>query len=175
VGAMSIVSWRAGLDVTAPTGAFDTRGDLNQGSGFWSATPYFAATLLPAPKWELSTRLNYVYNFQTSRGADPPPVPGFQFRNGQAGQAAWINFAGSYEVADGVRPGINGYWLRQFTDDRTNGLGVARSRVELLYLGPGLSWQASKKTVMNFNIYAPITVKNSASGPQFNLQTIVQF
>jgi hypothetical protein len=33
--------------------------------------------------------------------SDPPPIPGFTFPNGETGQAAWINFASSYEVAPG--------------------------------------------------------------------------
>ncbi len=145
----SVFTWRAGLDFVAPTGSFDARRDLNQGSGFWSITPYLAMTLLPAPKWEVSTRLNYDYNFKTSLGGDPPPIPGFTFRNGQAGQAAWIIFASSYEVAEGIRPGINGYYLRQVNDDRANGASVPHSRAEEFFLGPGLSWQRSRKSVMN--------------------------
>lgn len=171
----ALFTWRAGLDFIAPTGSFDSRRDLNQGSGFWSVTPYLAMTLLPAPKWEVSARLNYDYNFKTSRGSNPPPIPGFTFRNGQAGQAAWIIFASSYEVANGIRPGINGYYLRQLDDDRTNGVSVPHSRAEEFYLGPGLSWQVSRKSAMNFNLYLPVSVKNAPSGPGLNIQNIVQF
>jgi hypothetical protein len=170
-----LFTWRVGLDFIAPIGSFDTRRDLNQGSGFWSITPYLATTVLPAPKWEVSARLNYDYNFKSSRGGDPPPVPGFTFRNGQAGQAAWINFASSYEVAEGIRPGINGYYLRQLDDDRTNAVNVPHSRSEQFYLGPGLSWQISRKSVMNFNLYLPVTVKNAPSGPNINIQNIHAF
>jgi hypothetical protein len=171
----TLFTWRVGLDFIAPIGNFDRRSDLNQGSGFWSTTPYLAMSVLPTPKWEISARLNYDYNFKTSRGGDPPPIPGFTFRDGQAGQAAWINFASSYEVAPGIRPGINGYYLRQLDDDRTNGVKVAGSRAEDFYLGPGLSWQISKTSVMNFNLYLPVTVKNGASGPNINIQNIIAF
>ena len=175
LGKASILSWRAGVDVTAPTGAFDARRDLNQGSGYWSVVPYLAATILPIPKWEISARANYDYNFVTSRGANPPPIPGFAFHDGRAGQAAWVNFASSYEMVAGIRPGIAGYWLRQLEDDRTNGVPVPQSRVEELYIGPGLSWQVSRKTVMNFNVYLPLEAKNTAAGPQFNIQSIIRF
>jgi len=175
LGTRSLLSWRADLDVTAPTGGFDSEKDINQGSGFWSIDPYLAVTLLPITKWEISTRFNYIYNFSTSRGADPPQVPGFVFRNGQAGQAAWINFASSYEVAEGIRPGLNGFWLRQFTNDATNGVSLPGTRVEEVYLGPGLNWQVDKKSTTNFNLYLPISAKSTPAGPQFNILYIHQF
>jgi hypothetical protein len=52
---------------------------------------------------------------------------------------------------------MNGYWLQQLTDDRTNGFSVPLTRVEELYLGPGLSWQINKRSVLNFNIYIPVS------------------
>src|ERR1700761_1683119 len=171
----ALFTWRVGLDFIAPIGSFNSRRDLNQGAGFWSSTPYLAMSLLPTPKWEISARLNYDYNFKTSRGVDPPPIPGFAFRNGQAGQAAWINFASSYEVRPGIRPGINGFYLRQLDDDRTNGVDVPLSRAQEFYVGPGLSWQITPKSVMNFNLYLPVTVKNAPDGPQLNIQNIVAF
>ena len=71
----------------------------------------------------------------------------YPVRNGKAGQAVWFDFASSYEVAKGVRPGINGYWQQEFTDDRTNGVSVPNTLVEQFYLGPGLSWEVNQKTV----------------------------
>jgi hypothetical protein len=171
----SVLSWRVDLDFTAPTGGFDSNKDINQSSGFWSVEPYLAVTLLPVPKWEISARFNYIYNFSTSRGSDPPQIPDFVFRNGQAGQAGWINFASSYEVVEGVRPGLNGFWLQQFTNDRTNGISLPGTLVEELYIGPGLDWEIDNKNTMNFNLYLPISAKNSNAGPQFNLQYIHQF
>ena len=175
LGGTSIFSWRAGLDFIAPTGSFDSRRDLNQSAGFWSITPYVAATVLPVTKWEVSARISYDYNFSTTRGANPPPIPGFAFHDGEAGQALSINFASSYEMSDGIRPGINGYWLRQLSDDRTNGLNVPFTRVEELYLGPGFSWQIDPDKVLNFNIYLPVFVTNSPAGLGINVQNIVRF
>ncbi len=107
--------------------------------------------------------------------SDPPQIPGFVFRNGQAGQAGWINFASSYEVIEGVRPGLNGFWLQQFTNDSTNGISVPGTRVEELYLGPGLNWQIKKTNTTNFNVYLPVSAKNVPAGPQFNILYIHQF
>ena len=81
-----VLSVRLAVDFLAPTGGFDKRITVNQSSGFWSLNPYFAATFLPGPKWEFSTRTHYLYNFQTGQIAGAPPIPGFTFRTGQAGQ-----------------------------------------------------------------------------------------
>jgi len=170
----SVLSWRFDFDVSAPTGGFDGSMDINQSSGFWSLEPYLAVTLLPIPKWEVSVRFNYDYNFSTSRGSNPPQIPGFAFNDGHAGQAAWLNFAASYEVIEGVRPGLNGFWLQQLTNDSTNGISVPGTQVEQLYLGPGVNWQVNKTSVANFNVYLPISAKNTPAGPQFNILYIHQ-
>jgi hypothetical protein len=102
-------------------------------------------------------------------------IPGFTFHDGQAGQAAWINFAGSYEMFDGIRLGINGYWSSQLTADRTNGVKVPSSRAEELDLGPGLSWQINRRGVVNFNLYVPVSAIDTPAGPQFNIQAILLF
>ena len=170
-----VFSWRVEIDFIAPIGGFDQSRDINQSSGFWSINPFISATVLPLPKWEISARFHYIYNFSTSRGANPPLIPGFTFRNGQAGQAGWINFASSYEIAKGIRPGVNGFWLQQFTDDRTNGVIVPNTRVEQLYLGPGLSWEVNPENTVNFNVYLPVSAKNVPAGPEFNFQYIHPF
>ena len=165
----------AEADFSAPIGGFDSTRDFNQSSGFWYFAPYISVTVLPLPKWEISARFNYIYNFSTSRGANPPLIPGFTFRNGQAGQAGWINFASSYEIAKGIRPGINGFWLQQFTNDRTNGVSVPNTREEQLYLGPGLSWDVNSKNTLNINFYLPVSAKNVPAGPELNFQYIHLF
>jgi hypothetical protein len=175
VGGRQVLSWRAEIDFIAPTGGFDPTRDINQSSGFWSINPYISVTVLPLPRWEVSARFNYIYNFSTSRGTDPPVIRGFTFRNGQAGQAVWINFASSYEIAKGIRPGIDGFWQQQFTDDRTNGVSVPNTLVEQFYLGPGLSWEVNQKNIVNFNFYLPVSAKNVPAGPEFNLQYIHTF
>ena len=175
IGQDIVLSYRAGLDVLAPTGKFDSRLDLNQGAGFWSIAPYLAVTVLPIPKWEVSARITYDYNFSTTRGSNPPPAPGFSFVSGQAGQAIDLNFASSYELWDGVRPGVSGFWLQQLNDDKTNGIAVLGSLEEQLFLGPGLSWQTDQSTVMNFNLYLPVRVENAPSGTELNWQVIHKF
>lgn len=174
-GDRAIFYFRAEMDGIAPSGGFDTRRDLNQGSGYGSLNPYFSFTWLPRPGLEISGRANYLYNFATNRAANPPPFPALPFRTGQAGQAAWLNFDASYALAPRFSLGANGYWLTQLTDDRFDGLDVPRSRAQALYIGPGVHWVVTKSNFLNVNFYAPVASRNLPEGPKFNFQYIHPF
>ena len=113
--------WRAQLIVSSPTGALDKSKDINQGVGYWAVNPDVAFSYFPTPKIELSNRLNYQYNFKGSSFSSPPPIPGYDYRNGQAGQLVYDNFAASYAISPHVNLGVDGYLLDQLTPNRTNG------------------------------------------------------
>lgn len=163
------------FDAIAPVGKFDRDRDLNQSSGYWSLVPSWAFTVLPTPEWEISARLNYVYNFRADKAANVPPLEGFRFRNGQAGDAAWINFATSYALTPAFRLGVNGYYLTQLRDNRTNGERVADSKQSQFYLGPGVSWRIDAHNLFNANLYLPVEVKNAASGNNINFMFVHVF
>jgi hypothetical protein len=171
----TVFAYRLEFDVNAPTGGFDPKKDINQGAGYWSITPYAVATWLPTPKWEVSGSLHYLYNFSTTMAADPAQVPGFIFRDGQSGQAAWVNFDASYKVADKLSLGVAGYYLKQYTDDQVNGVSVPDSKKEELYLGPGAHIPLDPGNIINVNAYLPVETKGLATGPQFNVEYIHPF
>lgn len=170
-----VFSQRFELDAIAPVGKFDSSLDLNQSSGYWSLVPSWAMTVLPTPQWEISARLNYVYNFRGERAADVTQLDGFTFRNGQAGDAAWVNFTTSYALTPALRLGVNGYYLSQLRDNRTNGIGVADTKQRLFYLGPGTAWQLDARNILNVNLYLPVEVRNAASGNNLNLMYVHVF
>ena len=176
-GGRPVFSYRLEFDTIAPDGSFDSQRDLNQSSGFWSILPYFAFTLLPTPALEISARLHYLYNFQTQRASNPPPVPGFVFQNGQAGQAAWINFDASYTVLPQLGIGINGFYLKQFTNDYVNGQSLSGTEKQELYLGPGIHipFDKKNKNILNLNAYFPIESRGLAQGTQITAQFIHVF
>ncbi|WP_238692602.1 SphA family protein [Xanthomonas arboricola] len=163
---------RFALVAFAPVGKFDRDIAINQSTGYWSFSPHWAFTVQPTDNWEVSMRLHYMYNFRTDRAGGVPPIPGFQFRNGQAGDLAWLNFASSVKVTEQLRVGVNGFYLRQLQDNRTNGQRVPDSKRTQFYMGPGLSWRLDPKKVLNFNVYLPVEVKNSVAGNTFNLMFV---
>lgn len=163
-GGRPVFVQRFELDVIAPTGQYKHNADLNQSSGFFSINPYWAASIFPAPKVEVSWRLHYLYNLKNHDPASSYPIAfqGMPVDTTQAGQAAWVNFAASYEITPSIHLGVNGYYFRQFTDDRVNGTSLAGSREQVLGIGPGLFWQLTKTRALWINTYTETAVRNRA-------------
>lgn len=162
---------RVAFDVILPTGKYDKHKDLNPGSNTYSANPYWAATWMPAPRWELSWRLYYLHNFKNDEPASSSPVPfeGQQVRNTQAGKSAWLNFATSYEVIPNLSVGISGYYFKQLSDDEVNGKRLEDSREKVLGIGPGLFWKVSEGDGFWLNAYHETQVENRAKN-DFSVQ-----
>jgi len=168
-----LASVRLALNAAAPTGKFDRDRDLNQGSGYWSINPYVAWTILPAPKWEISGRTQYLYSLRTSKIPNPPQIPGFAFRNGQAGQMVYTNFSVSREFTRGVAFGLNGFAVKQITNDKINGISLPDTKRSSVYVGPGIHIDRMPRFALNLNLYLPVESRLYATGPQMNLQVIV--
>ena len=142
-GGRPLFTDRFEFDVISPTGKYNKNKDINQSSRYWSIAPYYAFTILPAPRYELSARLNYLYNFSNNAPASSSPIsPGTYTR---AGQAVWINFATSYATMPGLNVGINGYYFKQITNDSVDGIAQSNSKVINLSIGPCISYEPYKK------------------------------
>lgn len=171
-----VFSQRFELGAIAPVGSYDASRDVNPGSNFWSIVPNWAATWLPTPRTEVSWRLNYLYNFANDKPANLPPT----VTRTRAGQAAWLNFTASYAVKENLNIGLNGYYFRQFTDDRYSYVGGGSDnwvfgdtgRALVLAIGPGLSWKAGRGNIVNINAYAQTEVRNRSRGATLNLNWV---
>lgn len=171
-----VFAWRVQLGVYSPTGSVNTSRNINQGNGFWAFNPYFSFTYLPAPNIEISSRINYQYNFATSVIQAPPPIPGVTYYNGQAGSMIYGNLAASYAIVpDKLYFGVNSFGVAQLTNDRTNGIQVANSREYEFSIGPGGRVVFTPFDAVNFNVYFPVVADNSTSGTVFNFQYVHRF
>jgi hypothetical protein len=83
----------------------------------------------------------------------------------QAGQAVLVNFTASYEVMPQVHVGLNGYYLKQITQSKVDGIGQTNSETRVLGLGPGAFWDYSKSDKVSLSVYADNKVK---SAPKFD-------
>lgn len=161
-GGRPVFVQRFEVDVIAPTGQYKHNADLNQSSGYFSLNPYWAATVFPTPKTEVSWRLHYLYSFKNHDPASsyPTAFQGMPVNTTQAGQAAWINFTASYEIIQSIHAGVNGYYFRQLTDDKVNGATLTDSREQVLGIGPGIFWQLTKTRALWLNTYTETAVRN---------------
>jgi hypothetical protein len=153
---------RADIAVQAPTGKYDATKQINPGTNTWAINPSWAATLMPFARFEITTRFNYLYNFQNSN-------PGGGMMSTQAGQAIFDNFALAYEIlpfnpertgAYSLRAGLNGYYLKQFTQSSMNGVKQSSSEEQVLGLGPGAMWVATRNDAFFVNLYFETAVEN---------------
>jgi hypothetical protein len=185
-GGRPVFVHRIEFDVMAPIGSYDPHKDINQSANFASLAPYWALTVLPVHRLEISARLNYLYNFTNHRPANPFPVyPAVD--SVKPGQAFWVNYAASFEVLDHVHLGVNGYYFRQLTFDRytyvdgTSGDGPSnyvlgdQGNAKMLAIGPGVFWDATKTDKFFFNAYFSVKVTNRPQQNTFNLHYIHEF
>ncbi len=127
---------RVNLLFKLPTGDYESRSAVNVGANLVSFNPYYAATWVPLPRLEVSTRLHALYNFEHR-----DPYDRLQAERAQPGRALHANLAFSVEVAEGLRLGIAGYALKQVSDDRLDGESLAHSREQVFAVGPGLKFR----------------------------------
>jgi len=155
---------RIELQNLVPIGEYDVNKVLNPGSNFYSFNPYWAGTLFLLPQWEASWRLHYLWN-------DKNPQPNKTLfptaDDTRAGQAIHLNFASSYQLLPGFRAGLNGYYLKQFTNAEVDGNGVPSSREQVLGLGPGALYSFSPHDHLFFNAYFEMAAENRPEGMRF--------
>ena len=168
-----IFSQRFEADVLVPIGRYDKNAAINPGSNFWSFNPYWAGTLWATPKTTFSWRLHYLWN---GKNDDPSPASyGADARNMQAGQAVHLNFEALHALTPQFQVGINGYWLKQFTDTQVNGHDVEGRREKVFAIGPGALYRFSKKDVLVANYFFETETENRPEGNRLILNWLHQF
>jgi hypothetical protein len=146
------------VNVTLPTGNYDGNQPVNIGNNMVSINPYYAFTIMPTDRLELSARLHYLWNSENDN-----PFVGLKAGTVQPGQAFHANYAASYEVVKGVRLGINGYALQQLTEDKIDGRSQANSAERVFGIGPGIKWSGNGLS-LNLNSYFETGAENRPEG-----------
>jgi len=171
-----IFAHRLEFDVVAPTGKYDPTKEINPGSNTWAINPYWAATLLPIARVEISTRFNYLYNF---KNANPIHSPLGTPTSTQEGQAIFDNFAVAYEIlahnetrawAHSLRVGLNGYYFKQISQNKVDGNSGSGTLEQTLGLGPGAMWVPSSNDAVWLNVYFETAVKNRFASDMFQIR-----
>jgi hypothetical protein len=149
---------RVNLDFVLPTGEYRRHSPVNVGSNIYTFNPYYAFTLMPADRLEVSARLHYLW---CSENRDP--FVGLTADDTQPGQAVHANFAASYEIFKDLRLGLNGYYLQQITEDKLDGDDQAQSKERVLGIGPGLKY-TYERLALYLNAYYETAAENRPEG-----------
>jgi hypothetical protein len=163
-----VFAQRFEFDVISPIGAYNRADDINPSSGFWSLNPFWAMTFLPTPHTELSTRLNYLHNFENS----DPAGGAAPFR---AGDAVWANFAASYKLLPNLNFGLNGYYFQQIQSDTVTGQTSPESKTINFSLGPGAMYQINPHDTFFVNAYLPVIERSTTHGFHLVFRWIHEF
>ena len=166
-----LLTQRVEVDVSVPVGAYNPRRSINPGSNFWSFNPYYAATYWFTPKWSASGRFMYLWNGKN----DDPSASFGDVSNTQAGQALHANLTLQYALTDRLSAGLNGYWLKQFTDTQVDGHDVSGRREKVWAIGPGFNYVFRKEDVLSVNAYFEQDAENRTEGNKLVLNWLHQF
>lgn len=155
---------RINFPFTLPTGRYDKDASVNIGNHLYSFNPYYAFTLFITPKLETSWRIHYLWN---SKNRSPPSS--FHADSIQPGQAFHLNYAWSYEIFDGLRAGIAGYYLKQITADEVNDHKRDHSKEKVFAIGPGLMF-SKKGFFVYLNGFYEMGAENRPEGMKISLR-----
>ncbi|MBJ2349989.1 MULTISPECIES: SphA family protein [Pseudomonas] len=124
----------AAVEITVPTGEYDADRLANTSNNFYTYKPLFSFTWLPTDNTELSMKTTYSFN-RENKDTDY-----------RSGQIFHFDYSASYRLNDNVTVGLNGYYLKQTTDDKQYGRTVQFAgqdvddgvRGEVFAIGPAL-------------------------------------
>lgn len=160
---------RLDLLFSAPTGQYSRHALANAGSNVWTVSPYYAFTILPTDKLEISARLNYQWSSKNTS-----PAASFNAESVQSGDAFALNLASSYAVIGHWRIGIAGYVLQQISEDRIDGRRQTNSRERVFGAGPGVMYQGKSSQIL-LNAYKEWGARNRPEGGKIVLRYLVPF
>jgi hypothetical protein len=154
---------RLELDFSIPTGEYDKKYTLNPGSNHWVIEPYYAFTLFFTPKLSTSWRLHYTYSTEN----DDTHV--------QAGQAVHFNYSLEYEFFKNFHGAVTGYYLKQITEDETNGVKGNGTKEQVFAVGPALSWAASPNFFLGLKTQWESSAENRPEGTRTTFRMTYKF
>lgn len=154
---------RVELDVSLPTGQFDRKYSLNPGSNLWVIEPYYAFTWFVAPRCSTSWRIHYTYSTENDDTKVKP------------GQAFHLNYSFEHEFFKNFRAALAGYYLKQLTEDETNGVKGSGTKEQVFAWGPAVHWIASPNFSLGLKTQFESSVENRPQGNRTTFRMTYKF
>jgi hypothetical protein len=165
-----VLSWHSknwhfatGVDIYAPTGAYDKNDLANIGRNYWTFEPIVAATYISDCGIEASGK--FMYDFNT-KNTDT---------NYRSGQEFHFDYTLAYHI-DKWSLGLGGYYYKQITDDKINGtkFGTDGFKGQAVALGPQAKYDY-KNMSFTLKYQKELAVENKPEGDKFWLKFVYAF
>lgn len=153
------------FDVALPTGAYDPKRIANTGLNTYAFMPNISATWFPTQDWELSGTAQLEFNSRNHA------------TDYQSGTVATLEGLVGYSVRKDLQLGVQGFYLKQISDDKQNGQAVAGNgfRGQAMGIGPQIRWDWTPGSAVTFKYQREFSVRNRPQGDRFWLQVSVPF
>lgn len=163
-GAGSSLHTVAALDISMPTGSYDKNRALNLGKNYTSFRPIFAISYLPPSGFEASAKVSYTFNTKNTA------------TDYTSGQLFHFDYSVSYPVSPLAKLGVNGYYIKQVTDDKQNGQRVGNDgfRGQVFAIGPAFRYQF-EKIGLEIRALREYAVRNRPAGDSVWVKAVVPF
>jgi len=153
------------FDVVVPTGSYDSSRVVNPGRNQWVVRLNHMGTWFPSPRWDISYRLHWDYNF---RNEDTDYL---------SGQTVYLNWAVGWKPVPTTTVGVVGFFLRQVTDDKIGNQVVPPdgNRLRASGIGPALQYAAPHGVMYTVKYLHDFDVRNRPEGDQLWLNAAFRF
>ncbi|UVS98725.1 SphA family protein [Burkholderia glumae] len=150
-------------DVALPTGAYQADRVANTGLNTYAWMPSLNVTWFPAPAWELSGMALVELN---------SPNHATNYHSGAVAAFDWLV---GYAVTKQVQLGVQGFYLKQFTDDTVNGQSVNENgfRGQAVGIGPQVRWEWRPGSSVVLKYQHELAVRNRPQGERIWLEVSV--
>jgi hypothetical protein len=141
-------------DVAVPSGAYSPNRIANTGLNTYALMPYLSLTWFPTPAVEISTTSLVEINSPNSA------------THYHSGAVAVLDYLVGYSLNKQVQVGVQGYFLKQFSDDTVNGAPVPGGgfRGQAVAIGPQLRYMWSQTSGIVFKYQHEFAVRNRSQG-----------
>ena len=143
-----------------PTGAYSSSRIANTGLNTYAFLPYLSMSWFPSPQWEVSTTTLIEANTRNR-------ATGYQ-----SGSVAVLDYLVGYAVSPRLQLGVQGTLLKQFTDDRKDGVKVGADgfRGQAAGIGPQLRYMWGPASGIAVKYQHEFAVRNRPQGGKLWVQ-----